>query len=231
MKAYAIVLKDHEVSEKGYETLVKSSWDLENEFTLERFDAIIPSEAEDLMEQEGLKWNYPWQGQVIDFSTGLMKTAYKGSDYRKRIACAMSHWFLWKKAKETNEDVLILEHDAKFIRRIDFDIRDTPFLVLGINNPLGSTRKSREYVQCIQNDARSYQPVPTLDADVKIPHGLAGNSAYIITPMAANEIIEKAKNVGLWPNDALLCKQLFSFLGVTKKFYTEVQGLPSTTST
>ena len=63
-----------------------------------------------------------------------------------------------------------------------------------------------------------------------IPQGLAGNSAYIIKPWAAKKVIQEVKEIGAWPNDALLCYQNFSFLAVTKKYYTRVQGLPSTTT-
>ena len=45
--------------------------------------------------------------------------------------------------------------------------------------------------------------------DENVPDGLAGNSAYIITPSAAKKATELQKSIGIWPNDALLCKQLF----------------------
>ena len=62
-----------------------------------------------------------------------------------------------------------------------------------------------------------------------MPQGLAGNSAYIIKPAGAKSILDAAREHGLWPNDALMCKQIISNLGVTKTYYTRVQGLPSTT--
>ena len=43
-------------------------------------------------------------------------------------------------------------------------------------------------------------------------------------------ILDAAYQYGLWPNDALMCKQVIPRLGVTTKYYTEVQGTPSTTT-
>ena len=43
----------------------------------------------------------------------------------------------------------------------------------------------------------------------KNPDGLAGNSAYVITPIAAKQAADLQRQIGLWPNDALLCKQFF----------------------
>jgi len=70
--------------------------------------------------------------------------------------------------------------------------------------------------------------VPDID-EFNVPQGLAGNSAYIIKPAGANNLLNAVKEHGLWPNDAIMCKQLIPRLGVTKEYYTRVQGLPSTT--
>jgi GR25 family glycosyltransferase involved in LPS biosynthesis len=229
MKAYAIVINGNDISETGYKTLVNSSNQVNNDFEIIRYNAITPKNVESCMEQSGIKWNYPWEGQVTDFSTGLVKTAYTTANPLKRIACAMSHFYLWQMSLEKNEPLLILEHDSVFTNKIDFDIIDTRFKVLGVNNPLGATRRARLYHDKIQSNNDLYQQVPYID-DIKVPQGLAGNSAYIVTPHGAKALISKVFEVGLWPNDAIMCRQLFSFLGVTKKYYTGIQKLPSTTT-
>ena len=43
-------------------------------------------------------------------------------------------------------------------------------------------------------------------------------------------MLDLSQEHGMWPNDALMCKQLISTLGVTRNFYTRVQGLRSTTT-
>lgn len=230
MKAFSIVIRDHEISEKAFKVLQQSSARVRNSFIVDRFDAVTPDNVEKLMFDHGVKWNYPWSGQQADFSTGLIKTAYTTKNPLSRMACFMSHYLLWKQCVEENENFLVLEHDAEFLAQIDFDPSDTKYGIIGINNPLGATRRAQQYYQTIQNSSEKFQPVPSVDTDIKVPQGLAGNSAYIIKPKYIKQVIEKVDEVGAWPNDALMCKQLFSFLGVTKKYYTKIQGLPSTTT-
>ena len=81
----------------------------------------------------------------------------------------------------------------------------------------------------IQSDMREIQPVPRIDKK-EIAQGLAGNSAYIITPKAAGKVIQDVDTYGAWPNDAILCYQINPYLRVTKTYYTAVQGLRSTTT-
>lgn len=225
MKAYAIVISGNEVSEYGYKRLVASSATVKNLFTVERFNAVVPGEVDSY----GVKWNYPWEGQVVDFASGLVKTAYKTANPKARIACAISHFCLWQRTIALNEPILVLEHDALFINKIDFDINETKFNILGINNPLGTTRKSAKYYDAIRDNPAAYQPVPWID-DRSVPQGLAGNSAYIIKPEGAIDLLNAVKEFGFWPNDAIMCRQLIPKLGVTKKYYTHIQQLKSTTT-
>ena len=228
MKAVSIVIKDNAVSELGYSRLVESSKSVDNYFDIVRCDAITPDKVDNFMEISGIKWNYPWEGEVVDFATGLKKSAYKTVNPKARMACACSHYSLWQESSTTNTTMLILEHDAYFTNKIDFDPKDVKAEILGINNPLGATRKSQLYYDMIMESAASYQLVPWID-NVYVPQGLAGNSAYIIKPSGAKHLIELVKQYGLWPNDAIMCRQLVPRLGVTRKFYTNIQGLKSTT--
>jgi hypothetical protein len=66
MQAYAIVIKDHEVSETGYNNLKASSEKFKNSFKIRRFDAILPKMARTVMSGNGLKWKYPWEGKETD---------------------------------------------------------------------------------------------------------------------------------------------------------------------
>jgi hypothetical protein len=126
--------------------------------------------------------------------------------------------------------MLILEHDAVFTRRFDLQLLNpSKAQIIGINDPRGSTRKSALYHQMIQGDMREIQPIPRIDKK-EIAQGLAGNSAYIITPKAAEKVIQDVDAYGAWPNDAILCVQINPYLRVTKTYYTAVQGLRSTTT-
>ena len=229
MKAVAIVVAGNKTSELGYSRLVSSSKDVGNTFDIVRWDAITPANVDNFMKITNLTWNYPWDGEVYDFTSGLKKSAYQTKNPKARIACACSHYALWTLSSINKEPLLILEHDAYFINKIDFDPNDTKAEIIGINNPLGATRRSKLYYDKIAENSMTFQLVPWID-EMTVPQGLAGNSAYIIKPEGAKNLLKLVEHYGLWPNDAIMCRQLISRLCVTKKFYTNVQGLASTTS-
>ena len=231
MKAHAITIVDNEISEKGYDKLSKSFFNVKNEMGLSMFEAITPKNVDKVMLKHNIKWNYPWEGSVVDFATGLKKSAYVTKNQKARMACAMSHYLLWRQCYETNEALIILEHDALFLTRIDFRDEETGFNIVGLNNPKGCTRKSQLYYDRINESPQPFQLAPYIDDDYKVPQGLAGNSAYMIKPKGAEQMLTLVQNYGLWPNDAIMCRQLVKGLGVSKKFYTTVQRLQSTTTT
>ena len=187
--------------------------------------------ARTVMSGNGIRWKYPWEGQETDIKTGLIKTAYPTANRNTRIACALSHWLLWHKCLTKDEPLLILEHDALFVAKLDYDkIINSKYDIIGINSPAAATRKAHEFHDKVQATHALIQPVPTID-EFNVPQGLAGNSAYIIKPAGAKAVLDATKEHGLWPNDAIMCKQIIPNLGVTKTYYTRVQGLPSTTVT
>ena len=54
MKTYAIVIKDHDISEYGFNGLLASSFKVDNNFEINRFDAIIPSQVDALLLKQKL---------------------------------------------------------------------------------------------------------------------------------------------------------------------------------
>ena len=230
-----IKMTDNEVSMEAFSNLQDSSYRVGNDFRPEIFEATIAENAEDHMSKLLLKWNYPWEGVVTDLKTGLKKSAYQTKNRLNRIACAVSHYRLWAVCAKTDEPMLIMEHDAIFIQKFRYDnlLEDNHYNIIGINNPIGNTRKSHEFhkilQQSVDRENTGIVPVPTID-NFDIPQGLAGNSAYIIKPKGARMCIKAASEHGLWPNDALMCKQLIPHMGVTKAYYTNTQRVVSTTT-
>lgn len=230
MKAYVIVIDNHGISEFGYERLIESSFRVGNAFEIERFSAITPHDL-----PKAINWNYPVEGYIYDLETGLKKSAYQGA-LTTRQACAMSHLTLWRRCAEGDQPFMILEHDAAFAQcaneLVDANLR---YPIVGINNPLKATRRAQvfydEVIKLVPSGKKVIE-APWVDSDRLIPQGLAGNSAYIITPQGAETLVRLVGRYGLWPNDAIMCKQLLpNQLGVTTKFYTVVQNLQSTTTT
>lgn len=225
MKSFVITLKEDRISERAADVCRSSA-----DFDIETFDAITPEQANDYLRSNNIKWTYPITGEVSDFKSGLKLTAYTGADPLKRIACFASHYELWKRCVYLDEPILILEHDAIFVKKINFQcILSSIFGIISINDPRGATRKSREYHEKIQSCEKDICHVPSVD-DFMVPQGLPGNSAYIIKPEAAINLIDAVNYYGAWPNDAIMCKQLIPRLGASKTYYTKVQGTPSTTT-
>jgi len=228
-------MTDNKVSMEAFGKLQDSSYRVGNDFRPEIFEATIAENAEDHLSKLLLEWNYPWEGVVTDLKTGLKKSAYPTRNRLNRIACAISHYRLWAVCVKTNKPMLIMEHDAIFIQRLRYDnlLEDNHYNIIGINNPIGNTRKSHEFhkilQQSVDRENTGIVPVPTID-NFDIPQGLAGNSAYIIKPKGARMCIKAASEHGLWPNDALMCKQLIPHMGVTKAYYTNTQRVVSTTT-
>ena len=230
-----ITMTNNEVSLGAFTKLQDSSYRVGNDFRPEIFEATIAENAEDHLSKLLLEWNYPWEGVVTDLKTGLKKSAYPTQNRLNRIACAISHYRLWAVCVKTDKPMLIMEHDAIFIQRLRYDnlLEDNHYNIIGINNPIGNTRKSHEFhkilQQSVDRENTGIIPVPTID-NFDIPQGLAGNSAYIIKPKGARMCIKAASEHGLWPNDALMCKQLIPHMGVTKAYYTNTQRVVSTTT-
>ena len=229
------------LSKRAYIKLCQSSKDVGNGFNPELFSATIAEQVPELMARFKLTWNYPWQGTETDLHTGLKKSAYPTTNKNNRIACALSHYRLWAKCVHSNEPMLIMEHDAYFTDRLKgyYDILDDKrYDIIGLNNPIGNTRRAQTFLDkrnaalnVLPDNARiDIVPVPTID-NFDVPQGLAGNSAYIIKPNGAKNLLLAVNKYGLWPNDAIMCKQLIPRMGVTKTHFTDTQKwIGSTTS-
>ena len=102
--------------------------------------------------------------------------------------------------------------------------------MLGLNDPRGSTHSSKIYHQ-LASSVNGVTDAPYVTNALDLPQGLAGNSAYIIKPYFAQKLLDKLKQVGAWPNDAIMCNQFFpGELKVVYPYYTKVQGIESTTT-
>lgn len=230
MKAHCIVIENNDVSELGYRNLIASSFSVGNEFEINRYDAVTGDQAQGKLAEWNLRWNYPWEGSELDIATGLLKNAYRTKDRNKRIACSLSHYGLWLRCFNEQETFLIFEHDAIFKEKLASWVTEaSSYDIIGINDPRGATRKSKEFYDIVRSREALIQRAPKIDND-QIPQGIAGNSAYVLKPSGAEKLLNLVKEYGLWPNDAIMCRQLVRTLAVTKVFFTGVQGLPSTTT-
>jgi len=227
MKAFVITLFNDKYSVQSAENTLKTARQMNDDLHIEMVRAVTPDKIKDNT------YSYPKEGETKTYE-GMTLVGYKAKDVGKKVACSLSHMHLWNKCVEMDEPIMILEHDAVFTRKFRLgkllDAIEDGDIVM-INDPRGATRRGTVYHE---NIIRWDKGLNTIDgvntADENVPDGLAGNSAYIITPSAAKKAIELQSTIGIWPNDALLCKQLFP--RNLKSYYpyiTKVNQLKSTT--
>ena len=228
MKAFVITMMNDRYSLACAKKTIQTAEQMSEDLDIEMFRAVTPDKIKDTT------YSYPVEGETSTYE-GMTLVGYKARDVGKKIACSLSHMNLWNKCVQLDEPILILEHDAVFIRKfrpskILKSINDGD--VLMINDPRGATRRGNVYHE---NIIRWDKGLNTIDgvntSDENVPDGLAGNSAYIITPAAAKKASELQSSIGIWPNDALLCKQLFP--RNLKSYYpyiTRVEQKKSTTT-
>lgn len=238
MKCFVITLPDEESNRKADHCIQSTKLDVQ------KFDAVLPEQTTQLMREHNISWNYPWNGhQELDISTGLLKIGYNTAVKEKRIACFLSHYLLWKSCAESNEDHVILEHDAHFERELPIDsLQRSKKTIIALNRPQpGATPSADRYAQLVrhqipQGKVSNTSPpgvyeIPYVNEDHRVPAGLPGNSAYYMKPEGARKMLNMVSLYGAWPNDALMCKQLLpGHLGIIWPGTTRVQtGTSSTT--
>lgn len=234
MKAFVISLAANEYSKEVTDRCIKSAKQVG--LDVERFFGVNKQDALEVMKSHNLKWT--WAGPKNNQKqkcpiTKLQQFPYTAKDIRAKIGCSMSHYLLWKRCVAMNEPLLILEHDSVFLRPLpDFEFNG----ICQINDPKGATRKGdfwhRQMVARGKDGVFPKTGILTPSESIAgIPDGLAGNSAYAIKPWAANEAINKFHELGVWPNDATLCIQLFPYLEEYYPFVTKaVQGTSTSTT-
>ena len=203
---------------------------------VERFAAKVPADVDSAFKTYGLYWNYPWNGKTVrDMGTGLVKVGYQTAEPKKRMACFLSHYELWRECVEMNESVVILEHDAYFTHSIPWStLNETKKQVISLNMPQsGATPQAGRYLAEVRGNKGNQMRVVDVPyvKEPSAPAGLPGNSAYYIKPRGARKLLELVDELGAWPNDAIMCKQLMpGMLGCLYPFITKVQQTKSSTT-
>lgn len=188
------------------------------------------------------RWTWPidQHQERLDIETGLYLKPYAATDPEKVIACTISHMRAWLYCIKHDKDIVIFEHDAVQTRSFDYSklTRKSPqFGIVSLNSPRRATRRAAAFhetlsQQYIKDPKQFLYPVPSVNTsnDPPLPQGLPGNSAYVIQPWAARKLLEKTIEIGMWPNDALICKEFFPWIKSAFPYVTEVQGTKSTTT-
>ena len=229
MKAYIIGDKNNQVSIKAMNGFANTMSHFKTSWTIELIQQTSPETLDkDLHPFPGLEWNFPINDEIRIDKSGMVLQGYRTNNVKKVFACLISHARLWIRCVKLNEPIMVFEHDAKLIRPFapDFEWEGGG---LGLNDPRGATFNSVKYHKMIANKGEGVHFAPYV-TDLSRPQGLAGNSAYIIKPFAAKQLLEKLKETGGWPNDALMCNQHFGWVKVLYPYATSLQRVRSTTT-
>ncbi|KKN12329.1 hypothetical protein LCGC14_1017480 [marine sediment metagenome] len=230
MKAYVITIRGNEYSEDKASRCVETGVTV-GKIDVETYFGVDKDRAQTVMRKHGLEWTWADKNRTLQVCpiSNLYQRPYYGADLNSKIGCSMSHYLLWKKCVELDEPILILEHDAVFIREFPtFDFQG----ICQINDPKGGGKNGSRLSRLMTTrGVVGVQPSTPNTTDKRIPDGLAGNSAYVIKPFAAQELINKFHELGIWPNDATMCIQLFPYLEEYYPFITKVEQDISTSST
>jgi GR25 family glycosyltransferase involved in LPS biosynthesis len=229
MKARVITIGGHEYSERMAHRCVSSA--ATHGLKVELFPAVTAKNVQEIMQQENLCWSWADNNtkETVCAYTSLQQFPYRAKNVLTKMACSMSHYLLWKECAIDNEPMLILEHDAVFVRplpRIEFDG------AIQINDPRGGGYRGKEHSNIMtQRGTEGVHPLTRKrEHDSRIPDGFSGNSAYIVKPWAAEKFIRAYKKYGVWPNDATICLQLFPWLEEYYPFITIVKQSQSTST-
>lgn len=192
--------------------------------------------------RQHLRWTWPIdpREERLDIETGLHLRPYKAADPEKVIACTISHMRAWLYCIKHDKDIIIFEHDAVQARQFDYSrvCQKYPnFGITSLNSPAGATRRASIFHARL-SELHDVDPTQFLYStpgvngknDRPVPQGLPGNSAYVIQPWAARKLLEKTIEIGMWPNDALICREFFPWIKSIYPYVTRVQGTKSTTT-
>ena len=236
MRSFVIKLKRQQDAE--VKALRNSIKDTKSPLSLNIWDATTPDTfARDLnrlknMDPRDWKWTWPVKQSQdgLDLKTGVYKFMYQAANQEKKIATSLSHVSLWDVCVQLDEPIVIFEADALLTRTFEPEAMGDHDVV-GLNDPRGATRRAQLFHDKV-SAKNGIQPVPSVNhaGERPVPQGLAGHSAYYITPAGAKKLLDKVKEYGMWPNDAYMCKELFPWIRVTYPYYTRVQGTVSTTT-
>ena len=222
--AYVITLRGHEYSERVAARCIKTARDMGG-IAVKYFNAVAANDAVKVMMRRGLEWTWDIvkPGQYYQL-TGLAHHSY-GGNLEARIGCTLSHYALWEKCAFGGAPILVLEHDSVFISPFEeFDFRT----VCQINDPEGATPRGKYWHDKMVKRGKGVWPKTNIFNAHHRPDGLAGNSAYVIQPETALHLMELVRKVGIWPNDATICKQLVPHLQERYPFITRVDPEQST---
>lgn len=178
MKAFVITIESIEKSVQAANRCIKSG--KKYGFEIEKFKAITPSDRPiELIHKLGISPH------------GFVE---KYSRLDNTVAAFLSHYNLWKKAVDTNEDIAIFEHDAV------------------VTGSLPTDFKFNKVITFSKPSYGKFNTPMKIGVDGLVQKQYFGGAhGYIVSPKGAKELMEKAK-IEAAPTDVFLNLNLFPWL-------------------
>jgi len=206
---YIITIKDNQLSQEKaqrcIETLQKVG--MENYHIFEAFDGTDKKSIkvpEHLKNKDWLKW--------LKIMEHKMTTA--------EIACTLSHVALWAHCITINKPIIILEHDAIFLKKYthipslnSIDYLGHERLLIDIMNEEDLNDMDEVFEFLKTNKYHTYRNYSLLNAANENYFFMLGHHAYAISPFVAKKLFMKILKEGIIsPNDAITTPHEFSSL-------------------
>lgn len=165
MKAFVICIDEIDQSVQSAERCIGSG--ARSGVLVEKFKAITPKDDYEKLLKEDM---IPIEKFVED--------SRKYSRYDRVICAFLSHYSLWKKCSEQNDNFLILEHDAYFDNVLTTNVKYHNDDVISVGAPSYGKFNTPNFLGIGPLTSKTYFP---------------GAHAYIISPKGAKKAIAKAK--------------------------------------
>lgn len=223
MKARCIMVADSPYSRESGARCIKSA-DIAG-IDVRPFWAVPIDHVQAEYRRLGIRWTWAVNNTARSVCqiTGLRQHPYRTKDFRMRMGCSLSHYMLWMECAKSGEPMLILEHDAVFDGPLPtHDWRGATM----VNDPRGAAPNGDRWAAVITAKGEGVHAKSIMNPD-SIPDGLSGGSAYVMTAESAARAIDMVARVGMWPNDAILCRQLGFELYEVYPFVTHVEAARS----
>lgn len=206
MKTFIIYNEEYPKSKANAEDCLKS-FDKFSGWDVQMYNGCWPDRISEYESKYGI-----YDGERTKFKEGAVRQSLR----EHKHSCFFSHYSLWVMCYTLNEPIVIIENDTTCIAdfNVEFDYDQVALIQLTAESMLNkktSNQVSSNYRENLEGYNQRGEGIH--EVFFKHPHGktyMAGNTGYIITPNAAEYIIEDCKHHGWTQNDLLLSSDFIS---------------------
>ena len=166
-----------------------------------------------------------WQ-EFIDSKLKIFDiTRFGGGFYDSEIAAFLSHYKLWIKCVELNQNIVIFEHDANVINSIPniSKVIDRDFDLINLGKPNWGNRVwdgtglvEREVCQGNHNVHK-----PELGECQCNTQWLFGAHSYVVSPNGARKLIKSAQEDGIMPADVFIRQDVVTITDLLPHMFSQ----------